>query len=77
MTKLEFEWILGAILLNTVEMVVMLLKIYKNVEPILYISLSLIPILIFNIVTYIYFDRKKKATSISMDNGAKNGSSIT
>jgi hypothetical protein len=53
------------------------LKMSKNVEPILYISLSLVPILIFNIVTYVYFNRKKKAASISIDNGAKDGSGIS
>jgi hypothetical protein len=68
MSKMEFEWVLGALLLNTAEMVDTLLKIYWNVESTLYLVLSLIPIFIFNTITYIYFNRKKKTTLINSDN---------
>lgn len=61
MSKLEFEWVLGAMLLNTLEFADILFKVFVwKHQTISAMIVPLLPIIIFNIVTYVYFSRKKK-----------------
>ena len=60
MSKLEFEWVLGAMLLNTLEFADIIFKMFVWKHATMSSMLvPLLPIVIFNIVTYVYFSHKK------------------
>ena len=61
MSNKDYEWILATILLNTMELGYVLYRVFvQSVDSFSSIFIPLIPVFIFNVVTFIYFSRKRK-----------------
>jgi hypothetical protein len=61
MSRREMDWIFSALFLNTFELAYSLYKMFVlNIESFSSMFIPIIPVFIFNIVTFVYFVRKKK-----------------
>lgn len=61
MTNKAFQWLLGALLLNTLQIGFGLYEIYiRQHEPIYSVVASFIPGVALNIIMFVYLMRKKK-----------------
>jgi hypothetical protein len=61
MTKNAFGWLLGALMLSTLQIGFGLFEIYvRQIEPVYSVVLSFSPSVLLNIIMFVYLLRKKK-----------------